>query len=260
MNHFFSVYLQGVKNSFKSAMAYRTDFFLRSFLSLAGNMILPVITFILYRSGVSYPGWSFYEALLIQAVFTASMGIASMIFFSLVWYIMEYVQEGSLDLLLLRPGPLLLNSVANTFDLEGLGLFGGGVFLMIVALSQLSSPSFLDWITFLFLFLMGIIVIGGFVLFMAATSFKWIGNSRIPEIFAEIAGYGKYPIAIFPISIQIVASFVLPVAMIGFFPASALLHRFSLSMLISAIPCLLFFICGYFLFRKMVQKYQSAGG
>ena len=37
----------------------------------------------------------------------------------------------------------------------------------------------------------------GAVLIMSATVFKWIGNSRIPEIFQSMQQFAKYPVTVY---------------------------------------------------------------
>ena len=100
----------------------------------------------------------------------------------------------------------------------------------------------------------------GFQMIMAATSFKWVGNSRLPDILDSILSFGKYPISIFPRAIKMLTSYIIPVAMIGFYPASALLGRLDPIVLFSVIPCLLFMFFGIWMYRHMVRLYEGVGG
>jgi ABC-2 type transport system permease protein len=100
----------------------------------------------------------------------------------------------------------------------------------------------------------------GFQMVMAATSFKWVGNSRLPEILDSILSFGKNPISIFPRAIKVLVSYLIPVGMIGFFPASALLGRLDAVVLLSVIPCVLFMFFGIWLYHYMVRLYEGVGG
>jgi len=95
---------------------------------------------------------------------------------------------------------------------------------------------------------------------MAATSFKWVGNDRLPDILDSILSFGKYPVSIFPRMVKIISSFIIPVGMIGFFPASALLGQLDPVALISVIPCILFMFFGIWLYHYMVRLYEGVGG
>ena len=58
--------------------------------------------------------------------------------------------------------------------------------LTIVSASHTGIAGAGGILLFLLLFISGIAVMGGLDLIMAAISFKWVGNSRIPEIFGSI--------------------------------------------------------------------------
>ncbi|MDR1689724.1 MAG: hypothetical protein LBS21_14115, partial [Clostridiales bacterium] len=71
------IYFSCVKTSLASISAYRFDFILSLFITLLSNIFLPLITILIYNSGSGFPGWNFYEVLLVQAIFTLSNGITS---------------------------------------------------------------------------------------------------------------------------------------------------------------------------------------
>lgn len=100
----------------------------------------------------------------------------------------------------------------------------------------------------------------GLNLIMAAVSFKWIGNSRIPEIFDSLKEFGKYPLGIFPKAVRVLSAFVIPAAVIGFFPASALLGRLNPSAFCAILPCIVLFAFGIWIYHHMIQKYEGVGG
>jgi ABC-2 type transport system permease protein len=150
--------------------------------------------------------------------------------------------------------------IASNFDPESIGLIIGGGILFAFSLIHTELASVLSIPVFLLLFAAGFAVMAGINMLMAATSFKWVGNSRIPEIFDSIMTFGKYPVTIFPKTIKGIATFLIPVGMIGYFPATALLGRLEPSALFALIPCFLFMIFGIWLYLRMVKLYEGAGG
>lgn len=141
-----------------------------------------------------------------------------------------------------------------------IGLFVGGLTIFMVALFNVATPSILMWLQFIALFIIGLAVMMGIGLIMAAISFKWVGNSRIPEIFDSIRSFGKYPQKIFPKAIIIFTSYLIPVAMIAYYPAAFLLGRGNVGMFIAIIPCLLFLLFGIYQYKRMIRLYQGVGG
>lgn len=100
----------------------------------------------------------------------------------------------------------------------------------------------------------------GMQLLMAATSFKWVGNSRIPELFDSVKNFGQYPLTIFPTGVRLFATYLIPVGMIGFLPAAAILGRAPWHSYIAILPCGLFFTFGVWIYQRMIRNYEGVGG
>jgi ABC-2 type transport system permease protein len=229
-------------------------------ITLGFNILFPLVTILIYRVGASFPGWNFYEVLLMQSVFTLSNGLACIMFSGVLWTTMQHIRDGSFEIVLLRPVNPLFFLIASNFDPGSTGLIIGGGVLFAFALVNTGLASIAAIPQFLLLFSGGFAVMAGTQMIMAATSFKWVGNSRIPEIFDSIMTFGKYPVTIFPRIIKSIVTFVIPVGMIGFFPASALLGRLESIAPIAVIPCVLFMFLGIWLYQYMVKLYEGVGG
>lgn len=249
-----------IKISFAARMAYRGDFLISTFIMLIVEFLTPLITLLIYRSGASFPGWSLYEAMLIQGVFLLSKGIANPLFFGMVGNTVGLVSGGTLDLLLLRPRSTLHMIVMTSFDSEDMGKLLGGIVLFSYSLAQLPPPGILQWCQFLLLFVFSQIVLFSFAMIMSGTVIKWVGNGRVYEMFSSISSFGQYPVSIFSKPVQNFITIMIPVAMMGFFPASVLMGRPS-SGILWALASSVFFLAASLLFWKfMLNKYTSAGG
>lgn len=254
------IFIQMIKTSLASAFSFRANFFVNLTISLLSNLLVPLVTILIYQSGAAIPGWSFYQALLVQAVFMLSTGLCAPLFYGMVWVTMGHIREGSYDLLMVKPGSVIVLSIAGSIEPENIGGFIGGIGMFIYALLHLPAASVTNWLQFVFFFLSSVIVNLGFVLLMSATCFKWVGNSRIFEMYESITTFGRYPGTIFSRVLMSITSFVIPVATLGYLPAAALLNRSDSLMMFAFMPCLVFLGAGILLFRFMVYKYQSAGG
>lgn len=257
---YIKIYFACIHTAFSSATAYRADFVLGNFITLLSNIIFPLVTILIYANGAQFPGWSMWEALLIQSIFSMSIGAASMLCGSVLWVTMDHVQSGSFETVLLKPLSPLFYILSANFNPESIGLFLGGLVMTIISAAHTGINGAAGLFQFLLLFVSGLAVMSGMYLIMAAVSFKWVGNSRIPEIFDSIENFGKYPLSIFPKSVRVFSSLVIPVAVIGFFPASALLGRLDVKALIAIVPCFLFFAFGIWIYNRMIKLYKGVGG
>ena len=260
MRKTFRIYGAAARAAVSSAMAYRADFFFNFFINLVSNLFVPLVTVLIYTAGAELPGWSVYEALLIQSVFMLCTGLCAPFLYNVVRTTMYSIREGTYDLILIRPCSALTSTMAFSFDLDGLGVLVGGVTMFSVSLSKLPPPPLLSWVLFGFLLLMGVAVLFGCISLMTASAFKFVGNGRIFEIFDSATQFGRYPLTIFPKWLTGILSSVFPMAMLGFFPASALLQKPDSLAFWAVIPCVLFMLLGVFVFKRMVRSYQSAGG
>lgn len=257
---YIKIYLTCLQTAFSSAAAYRTNFLLGNLITLLSNIIFPLVTVVVYSNGAAFPQWSMWEVLLIQSVFSMSGAVSSMVSGSILWVTMDHIQLGSFETILLKPlSPLFFITAAN-FSTDSIGLFLGSLVMTVVSAANTGICGIGGILLFLLLFISGVAVMGGLDLIMAAISFKWVGNSRIPEIFGSIEEFGKYPLAIFPKTIQVLSSVIIPVAVVGFFPASALLGRLEPISLLSVIPCVVFLIFGIWLYNRMIKIYEGVGG
>ncbi|MDD4296117.1 MAG: ABC-2 family transporter protein [Ruminiclostridium sp.] len=254
------IYLMALKHNFAARMAYRADFMFSSLMSFVSEMFIPLITFFIYEMGSSFPGWGFYEVLLLQGIFMLSNGVARLTFFGIVSSTLGHVREGTYDLLLIKPRSTLFLSIANVFSPDSIGTIFAAVYIIRLSLDKLVWPGALSWIKFIVLFLFSLMVLFSFSLFMAGSMFKWVGNSRIYEIFDSITSFGNYPATIFSKFFRILISNVIPIALLGFFPASALLGKEIDGALPAALVCIIFLALGFCFWRFMLSKYTSAGG
>jgi len=173
---------------------------------------------------------------------------------------MNHVRNGSYEVVLLKPMDPLAYMVATTFSPRSLGNFLCGLVLFGYAAAHVRVASGPAVFAGLLLFAAGVAVMAGIHLVMGALSFKWVGNSRLPEIFASVEAFGQYPIAVFPAAVRAVITFLIPVSLVGFFPAAALLGRAGPEAYGAAGVSLLFLWFGVWLYRHMIRLYKGAGG
>lgn len=255
------IWALALRNSLADRSAYRGDFILGFFVTLLFEMVAPVVTLLMYQTsrGTGFPGWTLAEALLVQAVFLVSRGIAFPLFFSLIGTVNQLVREGSFELVLLKPRSALLVCLTKSINIQALGRLFGGLGLFAVTLGLLPAPSPGQWAVFLLLMVLSLAVLFGFALLLAGSLFVWVGNGRLMELAEALFLFGQYPSSVFAGGFQVLLMLV-PVSLIAAFPAQALLGR-DLTWLWAAVPLGLGFCAlGAGFWNTMVRRYSGAGG
>lgn len=260
MIRLFNIYLVSLKNSFAARMAYRADFFFCCVMILVSEMLMPLLTMLIYSTGASFPGWGLAEIMVLQGIFMLSRGTANLLFFGMVYNTLSHVREGTYDLFMIKPASTLFMSIATGFEPDSIGTITGGLLVTLLSIRQLPPPGITDVLQFLLIFIFSILSLFSFAVLMSATVFKWVGNSRIYEIFDSITAFGNYPRTIFSKTFQTIISYVIPVSVIAFYPASALLGKDISGILPILLVCIAFFMLSLCVWRLMLSKYTSAGG
>lgn len=263
MSRYLRIYKECVIVAWNQAVAYRLNFILAMLITLFSNVLFPLFTVMIYRTGSSFPGWNMYEVLLLQSIFTMANGVAGIVTGGVLWSTLRHVVDGSLDTVLLKPVNTLFFMVASTLEPTNFGLVLGGGILYGISLSQLNGVTFASFGGSFVLFVAGVAVLAGISFLMSAISFRWVGNSRMPEIFESVKSFGKYPISIFPRAIQTFVTVCIPVAVVGYYPAKVLLGKGAVGVtreLLMVIPCLVFMVLCTFIYNWMVRLYEGVGG
>ncbi|MNP33510.1 hypothetical protein D3C76_1267520 [compost metagenome] len=150
--------------------------------------------------------------------------------------------------------------MATSFEIDDFGRLISGGLLSWWALSNMNAPGAEQWVQFGVLFLLSLIVLFAFSLFMSGLLFKWVGSSRVYDIFDSVSMFGMYPGTIFSKTFQNLLTYVIPMTMIGFLPAAALLGRPVSGSWMAGGICILFLLAGLGFWHWMLKNYTSAGG
>ena len=250
----------GLKLAFAENMAYRSSFFISMFIMFITEFFFPIVTLVIYNTGASFPGWTLYELLMVQGTFILAKGIAFPLFIVLFFHVMWLVRSGDLDIFLLRPRPLLFSLIISSFNIHDMSKFLSGAVIIIYAAVHLPGFSIYRWLWFVLLLLLSVALIFSFILLMVVYTMRFIGSDKVLGLIDPITQYGLYPRSIYSKPVKIMITNIIPVAMIGFFPASILLGKDSEGFMYALLATLLFMTVSIFLWIRSSKKYTSAGG
>ncbi|MEO6862277.1 MAG: ABC transporter permease [Microcoleus sp.] len=221
-------YLQVLKLFWGAAIAaeleYRINFVLATLSSL-GNLAGSLFGLSLfYRTGYTFAGYSWEQALVVLGIFTVLQGFSSTFLAPNLSRIVDRVQEGTLDFVLLKPISSQFWLSANTVSPWGIPdlIFGAG--LLLYAANKLGVPMgnyFLTAIPLLF----GTITLYSIWFMLGATSIWFVKIHNVTEVLRGLLEAGRFPMAAYPATYRFFFTFVVPVAFLTTVPAEAMLGR-----------------------------------
>lgn len=205
-------------------LEYRINFVLAALSSL-GNLTGSIFgLFLFYRTGYTFAGWKWEEALVVLGIFTVLQGFSSTFLAPNLNRIVDRVQQGTLDFVLLKPISSQFWLSANTISPWGMPDLIFGVGLLGYAASKLQVPVgnyFLTAIPLVF----SAIALYSIWFMLGAMSIWFVKIYNVTEVLRGLLEAGRFPMAAYPAAYRFFFTFVVPVAFLTTVPAEAMLGR-----------------------------------
>lgn len=255
------VYADLIGMNLKSQMQYKFSFF----LTVIGQFITSFtgfwgISFIFERIE-TIEDFTYGQVLLCFAEVMMSFSIGELLGGRLSVF-SGMLSDGRFDRALVRPRNLILQIIVPNLDFSRLGILAQAVIVLCFAVP--ASGVEWNWKKALALGLMvicGVALFFGLFLLQGACAFFTVGNLSFLNIFTYGSKqFGRYPLSIYGDDILWFLTFVIPLALVQYYPLLYLLDR-KKSVWYIALPVvsLLFLIPCWALFRLGIRKYKSTG-
>ncbi|WP_185747593.1 ABC transporter permease [Thermus tengchongensis] len=250
------VFLLFLRLSLAAEMEYRLNFLLgllSSALTLLGALFGLLL---LYQGGYRPGGWAFEEALVVLAAFTLLQGLGSTLLAPNLNKIVEHVQQGTLDFVLLKPLDPQFWLSLRAFSPWGLGDVLLGLGLLLYAGVRLGLGPW-DYGAFAGYWLLGALMLYSLWFLLATTSIWFVKIYNVTEVLRGLLEAGRFPVGAYPALYRVFFTFVVPVAFLTTVPAEVALGRGEGTFLALVLAALLFLLARGF-FRLALRSYTSA--
>ncbi|MBC9784088.1 ABC-2 family transporter protein [Heliobacterium chlorum] len=246
----------------KTKLAYRADFIIESTADLLYQAVSLAFVLIVFTQVPDIAGWTRDEIIGIVGYFMVPFALFNCLFRG-SWYIRDqYIVEGQLDRVLIRPVNPLLQIYLEMIELEPLSGAVFGIALMGYARSRLGID-LIWWEPFVFVILVAgsVLVYGGIFTALAATGFWAEGRSGVSPLIYNLTGYGRYPVSIYKGAVRWVLTWVIPFAFVGFYPGALFLRHDELALYAGLTPIvgLIIFGLGYRYWIYGLSRYRGTG-
>ncbi len=256
------VYLKVLKLFWGTAIAaeleYRLNFLIAVFSSFT-NLIGSIFTlFLFYRTDYTFEGWSWDESLIVLGIFTLLQGISATLLVPNLNRIVEQVQQGTLDFILLKPISSQYWLSLRSISPWGLSDIIFGLIIILYGSFQLNlniSNYFLSIITVVF----AIISLYSIWFMLGATSIWFVKIYNVTEVLRGLLEAGRYPISAYPAAYRIFFTFVVPVTFLTTVPAETLLGKNQeIWILFSGLLAIFLLMISHYFWQFALRFYTSA--
>ncbi|MFF6806598.1 ABC-2 family transporter protein [Streptomyces sp. NPDC012616] len=209
--------------NFRAQLEYRSEFLMMVAIGAVWQVSVIVFATVLLTRFSGMGGWDSSDVLLIPATRMLAHGLF-VLFLGRMHGIGYFIQEGKIDVCLVRPMSVHLQVQLRMFPTNAIGDLTVAVGLMVGALSR----SELDWTAGRTSYLI-VAVLGG--MFLEAALFTAVASAalRFPAAdywgrwLEELLGtFGSYPLNVLPKAVGGFLTYGLPLAFVAYFPAAVL--------------------------------------
>lgn len=217
-----------------------------------------IFLFLLTSKTRTLGGYTIWEVLLFFLTFNL-VDIIAQFLWREVYRFRSYIVSGSFDMVLTKPiSPLLRILFGGSDVLDLITLIPLLVFMGYV-ITQIGDVSMANIIIYILLVSNGLIIALSFHIFVLALGVVTTEVDNAIWIFREITQLGRFPLNIYPKSVTLLFTFVIPVAAMITIPTQALLGILSFQGVVIGI-CLsgIFLSLSLLAWREALKRYASA--
>ena len=214
-------------------LEYRINFILAALTSL-GNLSGSIFgLFLFYRTGYTFQGWRWEEALIVLGIFTLLQGFSSTFLAPNLNRIVDHVQKGTLDFVLLKPISSQFWLSIHTLSPWGLPDIIFGSILISYAGGRLGI-TLTNYLISAIPLVFGLGSLYSLWFMLGATSIWFVKIYNVTEVLRGLLEAGRYPMVAYPIAYRFFFTFVVPVAFFTTVPAEAMLGRVQVGWIVGA--------------------------
>ena len=255
------LYLKYLSIHLKSQLQYRASFFMMLFgqFILSGTVFLGL--WFLFLRFPSVEGFRLEEVLLAFAPMLLSFSLAELLGRGFDLF-PRMIANGEFDRALVRPRSLVFQVLAGKMELNRLGRLLQAVPVLIYAILR----SGISWagdkvLTLVLMIACGAIVFFCLFVIYAAISFFTLEGLEVMNILTDGGReFGRFPFSIYGEDVLRFLTFVVPLALVQYYPLMYLLGRTQrLGWMLAPLWSLLFVLPTYGLWRLGLKHYKSTG-
>ncbi|MEW5720038.1 MAG: ABC-2 family transporter protein [Chloroflexota bacterium] len=241
-------------------LEYRVNFLANVFMNVfwLAWAIIGVSVFFLHRDKMG--DWTYPEVLMVVGLFTFFNGMMESLLRPNIGAVIEQIRDGTFDFVLAKPVNAQFIASLRNVVVWRLADVIIGLGLIVYALNLLGILPTPDRIAvFAIMLASAVFIVYSLWLAMSSLAFWFVRIDNVTELFYAFYEAGRYPVTIYRGVVRALLTFIVPIAFITTFPASALLGRLdSTTAWIGVIFAVVFLMASSRLWNFAVRHYSSA--
>ncbi len=255
------LYFHYISINIRSMMQYKTSFLLTAIGQFLTSFNVLIGVYFMFQRFGGVKSFTYGEVILCFSVFLTGYTLAEM------WArgfdaFSGMVRGGEFDRLLVRPRGEILQVLGSKFELTRVARLLQAVLMLVYGIAKGGVEWNAGRIVAVFCMVIGgTVLFTGFFLIFAGLCFFTLDSLEIMNVFTDGAReFGKYPLGIYGKNILRLTTFVIPYALVQYYPFLYLTGRSGNMLYIFApLAAALFIVPAYCFWRFGVRRYKSSG-
>lgn len=241
-------------------LAYRVNFFTQIFQAVISLALALGGLAVVFSQTDTLAGWYPSELLALVGVYLIVGGLINLMIQPSMQRFMEDIRLGTLDFMLLKPEDAQFLVSVRQVEIWKLIDILMGVGVLVVALMQLGAQFGLrQAVAFGIALLAGATIVYSFWMMLATSAFWFVKTENILVIFQSMYQAGRWPVTIYPVWLQTILTFLVPIAFAVTVPAQALTGRLTGQTLALAVAVAVgLFLAARWFWRFGIRFYSGA--
>lgn len=255
------LYLHYVSINIRCMMQYKTSFLLTAVGQFLVSFNIFLGIFFMFQRFSSVEGFTYSEVLLCFSVVLLEFGLAEMVARGFDTF-SGMVRSGEFDRVLVRPQNEILQVLGSKFELTRIGRLLQAVVMFAYGIMKCNVVWNVPKIcTLLFMLAGGTVVFTALFFIYAALCFFTLEGLEFMNVFTDGGReLGKYPIGIYGKKMLLFTTFVIPYALVQYYPLLYILDRqASVFYMFLPLAACFFLVPALLLWKFGVRCYQSSG-
>ncbi len=207
--------------SIQNVAAYRFDMLMRIVVSIMHMSSELLMVYTIFHNTNSIGGWHWQHMLVLIGVYRMVAGGLRISILPNMHKLLEDIQQGTLDFVLLRPiNSQLLVSIREIVVYRLVDVLLGATIAVIGCMKLQGTVALPDLFMFVTMIAAAYVIIYSIWLMLATMCFWFVRVQNIEMVFWNVFEAGRYPIAIYPQWLQWSLTYLLPLAFITTVPAA----------------------------------------
>jgi ABC-2 type transport system permease protein len=226
---YWRIYRTFFTSSLLRELEFKVNFLAKIIQNTMWIFFFVMILLVVYSNTKSVAGWDRGEALILAATVFLMNAVSSAFFMSLT-EIPQQVRQGTLDFVVTKPVDSQFWVSSRRFNFDQIGVLIAGVAMVWYGVvSSQVHPSPLQWLAYTLLVLSAVVIFYSFNLALMTTGIWLVRVDNLWVLSESLTQVARYPLEIYPLGVQRIFTFVLPLGFLATIPARQIVERLAFS-------------------------------